>query len=190
MSNVILIRAAKTDFDVQNRIQGTLEIPVNEAGEAQLTKMVEALKGEEVDIILTSPTDPAKSTAHGIGKKLDIDVKELANLDNLDQGLWQGLEIDEVKRKYAKVFRQWEDAPDSVCPPEGETVSAAVKRIDTALKKRLKKKTTFAIVASEPLATLIHHYICGTDMERCPCSNEQEEDELVEFLSMQGNVKL
>lgn len=190
MSSVILIRAARTDFDDQNRIQGSLEIPVNQEGEEQLARMIELLKDHKIDLILSSPSDPARTTAEFIGESLGVGVKLLEDLDNVHQGLWQGLEVEEVKRKFAKAFRQWEDAPNSVCPPEGETVSAAIDRIDAVLKKRLKKAKTFAIVASEPLATLIQHYVCKTDMERCPCHNENPNAHLVEFLSHETNGKI
>ena len=45
--------------------------------------------------------------------------------------------------------------PETICPPEGELATDAIERICKVLRKPLKKRDCFAIVASEPLATLI-----------------------------------
>ena len=33
--------------------------------------------------------------------------------------------IDDVKRKQPKVYRQWQEQPEIICPPEGEMLSEA-----------------------------------------------------------------
>ena len=68
---------------------------------------------------------------------------------------WQGLTIEEVKRKYPKVYKQWKESPDSVCPPGGEENVDALQRAMKALARPIKRKTSFGLVVCEPLATLI-----------------------------------
>ena len=41
----------------------------------------------------------------------------------MNHGLWQGMIIDEVKRKQPKVYKQWQEHPENVCPPEGEMLA-------------------------------------------------------------------
>jgi probable phosphoglycerate mutase len=151
----VLIRPGCTDFDHQNRIQGSLDLPLNLRGRAEVHDLVDQLQGHPVEMIYTSPAEPAHSTAEAIAGNLGIPVKESEDLRNLNQGLWEGLQIDEIRRKYPKVFKQWEDAPETICPPEGEPIYSAIERVRKVLRKPLKRKLSFAIVASEPLATLI-----------------------------------
>jgi probable phosphoglycerate mutase len=82
-------------------------------------------------------------------------------LRNLDHGLWQGLLVEEVKRKQPKVYRQWQEQPESVCPPGGEMVADAQERVRTALTKILKKhkEGTVGLVVPEPLASLVRAYL-------------------------------
>jgi len=155
MSEIVLIRPGCTDFDEQKRIQGTLDLPLNPHGQEQVQQLVEQLHDIPLEAIYTSNSQPAKSTAEAIGDSLSIPVKSKDGLCNLNQGLWQGLQIDEVKRKYPKVYKQWQESPETICPPEGETITEALSRVEKVLQKPLKRHELFGIVASEPLATLI-----------------------------------
>lgn len=155
MSEIILIRPGCTDFDEQKRIQGSLDLPLNPHGQEQVQQLVEQLHDIPLEAIYTSDSQPAKSTAEAIGDSLSIPVKTKDGLCNLNQGLWQGLQIDEVKRKYPKVYKQWQESPETICPPEGETITEALSRVEKVLQKPLKRHEVFGIVASEPLATLI-----------------------------------
>lgn len=155
MSAIILIRPGCTDYDDQKRIQGTLDLPLNERGEEQVQELVEQLHDLPLEAIYTSNAEPAKSTAEAIGDSLSVPVKSHEGLGNLNQGLWQGLCDDEIRRKFPKVYKQWHESPETVCPPEGEMVSAALERVARVLQKPLKRYKLFAVVASEPLATLI-----------------------------------
>jgi probable phosphoglycerate mutase len=155
MPDVVLIRPGCTDFDEQNRIQGVLDLPLNHRGHAQVLGLVAQLQEVSFDVVFTAPCEPARSTAQAICEQSGASLKEVDDFRNLDHGLWQGLQVDDVRRKYPKVFKQWQESPETVCLPEGETVSEAVERIRHGLRKCLKRKKIIGIVASEPLATMI-----------------------------------
>lgn len=155
MPDVVLIRPGCTNFDEQNRIQGSLDLPLSPRGQEQVTLLVEELRAIPLDVVFSAPCEPARSTAIAICEACGVAHKELDGFRNLDHGLWQGLQVDDVRRKFPKVFKQWQESPETVCLPEGETVAEAIERIARALRKCLKRKKTVGIVASEPLATLI-----------------------------------
>ena len=188
MPDVVLIRPGCTEFDEQNRIQGMLDLPLSPRGQEQVQQIIEQLHDLSVDVIYTSPSEPARSTAAAIGASLGVSVKEVDGLRNLDQGLWQGLQFDDVRRKYPKVFKQLQESPETICPPQGETVSEALDRVEKALKKPLKKKHRFAVVASEPIATLVRCVLRGckpTSMPICGCPSSGP---LVEFVSTERDA--
>ncbi len=155
MPDVVLIRPGCTDFDEQNRIQGVLDLPLNHRGHAQVLGLIAQLQGISLDVVFTAPGEPARSTALAICEQCGSSLKEVDDFRNLNHGLWQGLQLDDARRKYPKVFKQWQESPETVCLPEGETVAEAVERIRRGLRKCLKRKRTIGIVASEPLATMI-----------------------------------
>jgi probable phosphoglycerate mutase len=160
MVQILLIRPGTTEYDQQGRVQGTLDIPLCEDGRQEVEKMVEELRGKQIDAIYTSPCQSASQTAEALATVFAVKTKAIDKLQNLDQGLWQGMLVSEVKTKQPKVYRQWQEQPETVCPPQGETLGAAHQRVQVALAKLLKKHredAVVAIVAPEPLASVIRH---------------------------------
>jgi len=166
MPQIILIRPGSTDYDQEGRIQGTLDIPLNEQGDSEVEFLIEELRGRKIEAIYSPPCQPAEQTAKAIGKRLGIRCKKLDRMRNIDYGLWQGMRIDEVRRKQPRVYRQWQDQPESVCPPEGEMLNQAEQRVRTAMAKLLKrhKEGAFALVVPEPLASLVRRFVNQCDL--------------------------
>jgi probable phosphoglycerate mutase len=170
MLTILLIRSGATEFDAQGRIQGTLDVPLCEDGRRQAKATAEELaaRTEPIDALYAGPDLSSQQTAEIVGGRLDRHHKTVKQLHNLDQGLWQGLLFDEVKAKQPKVYRQWQDRPDTVCPPEGETMQEAKERIRGALAKLTKKHKsgTIALVLAQPLASVLR---CLLRDEHTPC---------------------
>jgi probable phosphoglycerate mutase len=161
MLRIVLIHPGSTDYDEQGRIQGTLDIPLSQQGTQEVQRMIEELRPLEIAAVYCGPCQAAVETATAVAEALGAKLKELDSLQNLDQGLWQGMLVEDVKRKQPKVYRGWQEQPSTVCPPEGETLADAQERVQAALAKILKKykQGTLAIVAPEPLASVIRGYL-------------------------------
>jgi broad specificity phosphatase PhoE len=161
MLRIVLIRPGSTDYDRQGRIQGTLDIPLNEEGNHEVTQVIVELRGVGIEVLYAPSCQPAQQTAETIAEQLDVKLKRLDRMQNLDHGLWQGLPIDEVRRKQPKVYRQWQEQPGIVCPPEGEMLSHAEERVRATMAKLLKrhKQGIIGIVVPEPLASLVRCFV-------------------------------
>jgi probable phosphoglycerate mutase len=129
--------------------------------------MVEALRSQPIEAIYTSPSQSAQQTAEALGEALDMKVKSLDTLQNLDHGLWQGMLVKDVKTKQPKVYRQWQEQPETVCPPQGETVGEAIDRLQAAiarLTKKFKSEGLVAVVLPEPLASVLCHMLRNDEL--------------------------
>ena len=113
MSQIVLIRPGSTEFDEQQRIQGTLDLPLSVRGQQQVARIVQELAEVAIDVIYSSPCEPARSTAAALGSSRGVSVKEIETLHNVNHGLWQGLKTDEIRRKHPKVFKQWQESPEA-----------------------------------------------------------------------------
>jgi probable phosphoglycerate mutase len=166
MLRIALIRPGSTDYDAEGRIQGTLDIPLNEQGGKEVAQLIEEIRPEGIEIIYAAPCEPAWQTAQALADALGIKSKRIDSLQNLDQGLWQGMLIEDVRRKQPKVYRQWQEQPETVCPPEGEMLSQAEERIRNALAKLLKRhrEGVLGLVIPEPLAALIRGHLKHEDV--------------------------
>src|SRR3954454_12499504 len=158
MVQILLIRPGTTEYDQQRRVQGTLDIPLCEDGRQQVEALVDALRDQPIAALYGSPCQAADQTAEALAKALDLKVKTVDKLQNLDQGLWQGMLVSDVKAKQPKVYRQWQEQPETICPPQGETLSSAKQRVSVALAKIIKKHkadTMLAVVVPQPLASVV-----------------------------------
>jgi broad specificity phosphatase PhoE len=166
MVQFIVVRAGSTEFDEQGRIKGTLDIPLSSAGEAQVGRLVADLHGTPIDHLYASPCRSAQQTAELLAADHHLRVKTLDELQNLDHGLWHGKLVEEVRACQPRVFRQLQDRPETVCPPQGEPVGAALDRVRALISRLLRKHRsgTVAIVAPEPLATFVRAALCGCEL--------------------------
>lgn len=139
MLRIVLIRPGSTDYDLEGRIQGTLDIPLSEEGNYEVLRLIEDLDDMEIDVLYTSVCQPALQTAERLAAALDLRLRRLDRLHNLNYGLWQGQLVSEVRRRQPKVYRQWQEQPETVCPPEGETIPEAHQRVEACLAKLLRR---------------------------------------------------
>lgn len=170
MSTVVLIRAGCTDYEDQHRVLGTLDMPLNERGQQQIRETVRRLQdsGHRPEVILTGPENPALATAQAVSASQGgIRLREVEELRNVNQGLWQGLPESDIRKRFPRLFRSGKEDVTAICPPEGETLSDACQRLERVLSKAMRKHTVLGIVVSEPLATVIR---CTLQHRRPPVS--------------------
>ncbi len=160
MLRIVLIRPGATDYDCDQRIQGALDIPLNRQGLTEVAKAVDELSELRIETIYAAPGAAAAETAEVLAADLHARLKKLDRLQNFNLGLWQGLKIGDVRHKQPKVYRQWQEQPENVCPPEGEMIDQADERIAAVMTKLLRKhkKGVIGLVVPEPLATLVRRY--------------------------------
>ena len=163
---VLLIRPGATEFDDQLRIKGSLDMPLSQRGLEQVEMLVEELKGVKINALLSAPTESAFQTAELLAADRDLRVKVVDAFRNLDQGLWHGKLIEEVRRNHPKLYKQGVEAPEGVQPPEGESILQAKVRVARALKKCLKKHRdgVAAIVVPDPMATILESMIKDSEI--------------------------
>jgi broad specificity phosphatase PhoE len=166
MTQIVLIRPGTTPFDEQGRIQGTLDIPLSQRGSAEVRKLADELAVFQIDAVYSCPCQSACETANAVAEALGAKYKPLDRLQNVNQGLWQGRCMDEVRQTQPKVYRQWQERPETVCPPGGETLCEAWERVEATIAKLLRKHDdeTIAMVVPEPMASLVRSHLVGGEL--------------------------
>lgn len=164
--HLIVIRAGATDYDLQERIRGTLDMPLSMEGVAAATRAGERLAADPPTAIYASADETAEETARIIGSACGIKPKHLPNLGNVDMGLWQGRLVEEIRDTQPRLNRQWQDNPWSVAPPEGELLEEACERVEVAIEKIFKRHPggTVAVVVPRPLDAIVTWLVSGRSM--------------------------
>ena len=149
-----LILAGETPWQQEQRVQGTTDLPLADAGRASVRAALALCAGREPAVIHHAPDEAATETAQIIAGALGARTKSVPELQGPDLGLFEGLLIDEVKERYPKRFRQWMDEPLTVTAPEaGESIGDARGRIFGAVQRILRKaKGGHAAVVLHPIA--------------------------------------
>ena len=94
---IIIIRHGQTDYNQEKRVQGWLDIPLNQTGLEQAKKLAEHLIEEVIDHIYTSDLKRALQTALPIAKLKKLKLKKTKKLRERDLGDFtnkQGWEIE------------------------------------------------------------------------------------------------
>ena len=155
-------------------------------GLAQVESIAEGVASESdltIQAVYTSKGRAALQTAEAVAKATGSKVVHWKQLSNLNQGLWQGQTIDAIKSQFPKVYRRWQEHPETVCPPEGEMVSAARERLAEVLAK-IQKRTrdgVIAVVVAEPMARILRALLKQEELKDLWNASANGEDwELIE----------
>jgi broad specificity phosphatase PhoE len=153
----LLVRAGSTDLDIQNRILGSLDVPLSQSGVQEIEATSNELRQHKINAIYTSAGLAARQTGKILSRNGNIKLRVAEKLTNLDCGLWHGKSIDELKETQPTLFRQWKDHPEFVLPPQGEPLSHVRERVAALLSKicRKHKSGMIVIVAPNPLLGII-----------------------------------
>lgn len=166
MVEIALIRPGSSDYDGLGRIQGNLELPLTAQGAAEVVAMGEELRGHGLTVIYSANAQPALETAEILARALGIKCKRLDKLENVNMGLWQGMQYDEVRYKHPSCFKEWEDLSENVCPPEGETLGEARDRLVDVLEKVMRKHIggAMGLVLPRPLSDIAVPVLSSGDL--------------------------
>ena len=94
-TRICIIRHGETDWNVDRRIQGHTDIPLNETGRAQALAMAFNAAHQRFHAIYSSDLARAQETARVLASREDQQVKLLPQLRERHYGIFQGLTAEE-----------------------------------------------------------------------------------------------
>jgi len=165
--SLVVIRAGTTDYDLQGRIRGTLDMPLADEGVAEAKAAAHRIATPLPDAVYVAPDSASLETAHLMLQGSGLRPRQLDDLANLDQGLWQGLLVDDIRHKQPRVYRQWQDNPWAVSPPDGELLEEACGRLESVLEwiQRRHPRGRIAVVVPAPLDRLLRWLTGGEALD-------------------------
>jgi broad specificity phosphatase PhoE len=131
-TRVYLVRHGETEWNAAERFQGTADIPMNDAGLAQIAQLAASLRDVAFDAAYTSPLQRARHTAEAILDGRGLFAHAIGELHELSYGEWQGLTIDQWPTAAALA---WKTDPWSIAFPNGESLAVAQRRAVAAMTR-------------------------------------------------------
>lgn len=137
---IFMARHGETDWNVERRIQGSTDIPLNENGIRQAHSLAGYLerqvvgKGGTITHIFTSPLERAKETAEIVGARLRVPVEAVSGLEEMNFGICEGKSWLEAKAMYPQELSEWEENKRERRILGGESYQDVLDRFFSAYK--------------------------------------------------------
>src|SRR3990170_593139 len=114
MQVVHLVRHGRTAWNVQRRVMGWLDEGVEPVARRDAEAVADALAGEAVAAIVSSPLRRALQTAGPLANRVGIEPRLDDRVGELRVGPWEGLTEDEIGERWPEEWRRWRNEPHTL----------------------------------------------------------------------------
>lgn len=139
-ARLVLVRHGETVGHSSIRYYGRTDVALSGLGRRQMAAVREWLSAQEGTMpfaaVFASPLVRATEAARIIAGR-DALIIEIAELAEIDFGLFEGLTAEEIAERYPEEYRRWDAnrlAPELVYP-EGESRAAFVRRVGRGMAR-------------------------------------------------------
>lgn len=128
-TRIIAIRHGETAWNVDTRIQGQLDIPLNATGRWQASRLAQALAGEPIAAVYASDLLRAWDTALSVGNAAGLPVVTHEGLRERGFGIFQGRTYAEVEQLWPDLALRWRKRDPDFAPEGGESLVQFRERV-------------------------------------------------------------
>ena len=141
IKTILLTRHGSTAYNEEERLQGLIDISINEKGARQAGLISQRLQDEPIEMIFHTPLTRTKQTAEIINRYHQVKLGVVDSFMEIDMGEWEGRNFQQVVKENPDIYQQWISDPQAVVPG-GESFAQLYKRIrpgvDHILASRFK----------------------------------------------------
>ncbi len=145
MALLVLIRHGQSQWNLENRFTGWVDVPLTDKGREEARKGAEKIKGIKFVKAFTSVLVRAQETLDIVLKVIGekgIPVEKDQALNERHYGELQGLNKDETRKKYGEEqVKLWRRSYD-IAPPKGESLKDTAARTLPYFKSKILPEVT------------------------------------------------
>ncbi|MDO9237152.1 MAG: histidine phosphatase family protein [Aquabacterium sp.] len=167
VTRLLVIRHGETPWNTETRVQGHIDIPLNDKGKWQAARMGRALVGEGIDAIYSSDLQRAHHTANALGQAVGVPVQLDARLRERHFGRLEGMTPDEVTAQWPEEAARWRQRDPSYGPQGGEPLQLFHDRCVEAITHLASQHLgqTIAVVAHGGVLDCFYREANGVPVE-------------------------
>ena len=133
-TRIIAIRHGETAWNVNTRIQGQLDIGLNETGRWQAHRVARALAGEPIKALYSSDLLRAWDTALSISNVTGLAVQTVEGLRERGFGMFEGKTFQEIEAQWPDQALRWRKREPDFEPDGGESLLRFRERITQTMQ--------------------------------------------------------
>jgi len=156
-ATLILLRHGETDWNRERRLMGAADVPLNDTGRLQCTRVGEVLAGFGIDRIRTSPLARALESSRIVADAIGAPIESDERLVEVRFGDWQGRTYDEIAAD--PQYRRYIDDPVSQAAPGGETVVDVQKRALAGLQGACPGERILFVTHGDLIRTILCQFL-------------------------------
>jgi len=135
-TTLYLVRHGETDWNVQGRLQGHVEVPLNEKGRLQARSIACWLADKNINVLYSSDLIRARETAETIGLRIGKTPILDQRLREVNTGTWSGCYTRDLMEAQTTAWRTWRNGGDA--PQGAETYWNLQRRSMAAIKHAIE----------------------------------------------------
>lgn len=139
LSRLFLLRHGETLSNIQLIYQGSGDSPLSELGVEESKQLSEGLSKIDFSAIYSSDLSRSYETAKLVSEKHTLEVVKVPELKERHYGIFEGLNFEEIKKKWPILYDTWLHHPAKAVIPEAETLDKLQERTVKAIEKLLTK---------------------------------------------------
>jgi broad specificity phosphatase PhoE len=152
VTEILLARHGETDWNLEHRVQGHTDRPLNATGLEQARALAAELGPEPLVAVYASDLVRARDTAVIVAKTHGLDVVLDPDLREKNFGSWEGLTDVEIRRRFPDASRgRWGDAETT------EVVAARTIAAIDRIRAVHPSDTVLAVSHGGPLRAILAH---------------------------------
>mgnify|MGYP006266919277 CR=1 FL=1 len=164
MAKILLIRHGETDWNKEKRLQGHLDIGLNDTGIEQARLLGRVLSKEKIDLAYSSDLSRALATANAITQHHDIPVYLDRSLRERCYGEIEGMTYAEIEEKLPDNHKAWHGRNVDFRPNKGESLRDFYERVAQGATRIAKSHLGQTIVMVAHGGVLDCMYRLATEM--------------------------
>ena len=162
-TTILLVRHGQTNTNAAGFYMGWSDEDLNELGYTQVRCLSARLASLPIASIYTSPLRRVYTTAAILAEPHKLELIVLDDLIEIRLGDWQGLHMDEIKRRWPELWQQSRTDPSELTLPNGESYRQVTERAVRALKMVVgaNRGKQAAIVTHEVIIKVLVAHVLG-----------------------------
>ncbi|MFO1273000.1 MAG: histidine phosphatase family protein [Rubrivivax sp.] len=122
-TRVVVVRHGETDWNVEQRVQGQLDVPLNANGRRQAERLAAALADEGLAALYSSDLSRAADTAAAVARRAGLPVQHAPGLRERGFGHLEGMTWREIEQRHPEAALRWRRRDPAFGPGGGEVLA-------------------------------------------------------------------